>query len=608
MSNLLLVPQEILEEVIKLLDHKSAINLLHSCGIIYSKLEGNVRFWRHICQDFQLTNTEWMKDGCEESQRSVQSLKELYFNKRRIQNRLKGEDPLETERIHLDINSFRWGKRVKDHQKIVKWPRPKREGVGFMTLKKELIAENIFSVGVSEKFFVLILSNCQTFKSHISVWKLESGRVKFSYALTPTTTPYHLLPSLWLGCSEDLLVQGHLLILLASQAEQSNFFNEAQPCPGSPMLHVFDLNNEARLVGTYSPPRTYTRLLPLILKEGGGTRLIMHANYLLAVCPEVGVEYYTVEHEVSPRCVLRMFDLGPCMESEGHPQGADIVHQLECVEYYEVKGVMLRQPGAFMASDQKGPNIVLSFSKQMEGREALGQQILTLNIEERGGMGHSVRVYTQETEGFKRLPLLVGEGDIVSRREGVLIAASQHKDVFALMDASGVVLSKDLKGIVRNFIPVYGISEDWDTFFDELHLYQGNIVCMKTFQNRDMNIAGSKTTVLSVSSMSGNLLWKVNLTPGGGIDRFFLSPMFGNIFVSDARKAFVYCASTGHKVTVLQFPLYKRISKEMEVGETSPYAQTGFSVWDIRRIGDSICIVHDIERVNPVIADFISIC
>merc|ERR1711892_408004 len=140
MGSFLWLPQELLEEVVKQLDHKSAISLLHTCGIIYSKFEGNIRFWRHICQEFQLNNTEWMKSDDEDYLNSVQQLKDLYFNARRIKERLRGEDPLETERIHLDINSFRWGnKRVKDHQKVVKWPRPKREGVGFMTLKKELI-------------------------------------------------------------------------------------------------------------------------------------------------------------------------------------------------------------------------------------------------------------------------------------------------------------------------------------------------------------------------------------------------------------------------------------------------------------------------------------
>ena len=42
--------------------------------------------------------------------------------------------------------------------------------------------------------------------------------------------------------------------------------------------------------------------------------------------------------------------------------------------------------------------------------------------------------------------------------------------------------------------------------------------------------------------------------------------------------------------------------------DTSPYAQTGVSVWELRglRLGDRtvLAVVHDIERMNPNILDF----
>ena len=46
--------------------------------------------------------------------------------------------------------------------------------------------------------------------------------------------------------------------------------------------------------------------------------------------------------------------------------------------------------------------------------------------------------------------------------------------------------------------------------------------------------------------------------------------------------------------------------------DTSPYAQTGISVWDLQRLsgpGDSddaeekFVVVHDVERLNPIICD-----
>ena len=42
--------------------------------------------------------------------------------------------------------------------------------------------------------------------------------------------------------------------------------------------------------------------------------------------------------------------------------------------------------------------------------------------------------------------------------------------------------------------------------------------------------------------------------------------------------------------------------------DTSPYAQTGVSIWDLRgmRLGERnvLVVVHDIERINPNIVDF----
>ena len=46
--------------------------------------------------------------------------------------------------------------------------------------------------------------------------------------------------------------------------------------------------------------------------------------------------------------------------------------------------------------------------------------------------------------------------------------------------------------------------------------------------------------------------------------------------------------------------------------DTSPYAQTGVSVWDIRRLRtpralERLLVIHDIERLNPVICDLYTI-
>ena len=57
----------------------------------------------------------------------------------------------------------------------------------------------------------------------------------------------------------------------------------------------------------------------------------------------------------------------------------------------------------------------------------------------------------------------------------------------------------------------------------------------------------------------------------------------------------------------LFYPNYERHLPELDVlnEDTSPYAQTGFSIWDIKCVQNQILIVHDIERCAPVIYDAI---
>ena len=74
---------------------------------------------------------------------------------------------------------------------------------------------------------------------------------------------------------------------------------------------------------------------------------------------QVPRNYYQHEHEAQPRIVLRFFDLSSIRFSENE----EAIHQLEALAEYIIEDVAMKQPYSFMASDQKGPNIVLSFSK-----------------------------------------------------------------------------------------------------------------------------------------------------------------------------------------------------------------------------------------------------
>ena len=165
------------------------------------------------------------------------------------------------------------------------------------------------------------------------------------------------------------------------------------------------------------------------------------------------------------------------------------------------------------------------------------------------------------------------------------------------MDAAGLV-TIHTNNSFHQFFPVYGVCDDFDTNFDELHIYNNKIITLKIFQNREMSL-GSKHNILAVSSFSGELLWKKNasIVLSSSDERLYLSPMFQSIFLSDAKKSVVYNLKSGKIKNTLQYPKYKRQSKELQSTdpEVSAYAQTGFSVWELRYWSygghDSECMV-----------------
>ena len=59
---------------------------------------------------------------------------------------------------------------------------------------------------------------------------------------------------------------------------------------------------------------------------------------------------------------------------------------------------------------------------------------------------------------------------------------------------------------------MYGLCDDFDTYYDEIHIYNDRIVILKTFLNMELSL-GRKNTFLTVSDTKGHLLWKINTNP-----------------------------------------------------------------------------------------------
>ena len=221
---------------------------------------------------------------------------------------------------------------------------------------------------------MLVLSSTTTLKSYVTVWSTEH----------PMTCSHSLSsPDLgvWLACSEDLLIAGDILVLLASPARPSNYVGGAAPT-SSQLILFYNLRRRTSL-GGFSLPDQFVRFLPQILKDGGGSKLFHWKGTILAVSPEIANDYYQSQPELEGRIMLRFFDCNLL-------SGCGTEKSLQIGEYV-VSGVALKLPYAFMASDQKGPNIVLSFSKQHT--DHLSQQFLILSLENQSELLRSIRTF-----------------------------------------------------------------------------------------------------------------------------------------------------------------------------------------------------------------------
>ena len=283
------IPPEMLDMIVKNLDANSSISLSLTSKCMICKLHESKFFWEHLCRKRGIDSSELTVNVCQEDRQNVELWRKLYQNAALINNNLIQSSQLPAKRILLDLTKIGTSKNLNTdhHQKIVEYPlEPNVKAVhNYKTLRKKLISESIICYGISDLYFIVIVSNCQTYQSSFSVWSLQDGDVVFQYSLSPLCSPHSPLPQLWLACSEDVLVVDHLLILVASPAKTSPFYNEASPL-NCDLITVFDLDRR-RTIAHYRLQTGFVRFLPIILKDGGGSKILHWNGLLVAVCPEV---------------------------------------------------------------------------------------------------------------------------------------------------------------------------------------------------------------------------------------------------------------------------------------------------------------------------------
>ena len=138
-------------------------------------------------------------------------------------------------------------------------------------------------------------------------------------------------------------------------------------------------------------------------------------------------------------------------------------------------------------------------------------------------------------------------------------------------------------------------------------------------------IRGGSSQILLVDLLTLNLVWTLKpseLTSLNHDDRYYLHCDFDLVWLSDSKGVIFLSLTSGKQIGNLVYPSFEKVIPEIcwLDEDSSPYAQTGNSVWEIgsyiatkcirnqKQQQPFIVIVHDIERCNPVAADILVTC
>ena len=390
------LPPELLLLISSFLPPVSSLALSCTCKKIHHDLSETPSFWKRVCRDLDLFGEEWNEDNGSNNKNTLSDLKGRFVRWKHAERGLRRKEDLRAQRINFDINAQRSVKfSVIKNQRIQTFPEEAGLRLDLKTLKQSHIAQNVFSCDISDQYFVLIISDTETFNSRVTVWTVGK-EISFAYGLTPNTHPDHELVNFWLFSAEDMRVHKNLLILMATKVEPSPFFNESRPI-NSELLHIYNLDREPSspsfLVARYRLPPPWLRLVPQILKAGGGLRLSVWDDMLLAVCPLVKEEYYRHGLEKDQaKLDIKVFRLPSTAATEQE----QLVKELQPLWEHTVEQTCPLLPISYMACDQKAAHMVLAFSKlPLDPGFPLTQQFITLTLKEDGN--ETIAVHTNRT-------------------------------------------------------------------------------------------------------------------------------------------------------------------------------------------------------------------
>ena len=273
--------------------------------------------------------------------------------------------------------------------------------------------------------------------------------------------------------------------------------------------------------------------------------------------------------------------------------------------------------GQLFCSDQQGPHLVLAFFAEKLGLSSYATKVITIDL---------------QSLDIEFIPVSSGAINLdlpVSGIQLFLTAATEYK-----RDKASFLhhyrQRREGRPLVIILFPDGNLTtssaEKYEDILMRSPLQHGNPrykICKELWHHSELCTLDNKILVMHelpnvgrlvyATDLQLSLLWSMELDKrvGSPLDqRLFLYASHGLVWLSNAVGCLLLDCSNGREMGTLRYPDYSRVLPELESlnEDTSPYAQTGFSVWSVAFSSkDSIMIVHDIERCSPTIADRIKL-
>ena len=508
-----------------------------------------------------------------------------------------GKDRGERLRFQYSLDRRR-GFVATDNEEEATWrsrsswqPRQSKPRTNSKEWARKQITNGTFAFALEPQSDQFVLVHTLNGKHFCSVTKVRLGlEEESSTASSSFHLPYEVM-------GQDLLLHDRLLFLMPLSKKRNSKQDDKL------ILLVLDL---AKNEGYEEKARFYWpsgRRPPNVYKESGERRLYAYGNRLVQILPCEDIWN------------LLLYDISQMQLISTVPLKVDpsVIGQLFC-------------------ADQQGPHLLLAFfgEKHLESN-TYPAKVVTFDFEGEASSSAHKELLEVKTANTGRFDLDVPVAHIQlflcatsdyqidlgeSPRKSSLYHYQDRRIhsrpnrqplVIFLFPSGHLSSNATYQDLILPLPPAqYPVaSECWE--HNELLVKDTRVFVMHKIQQRD---------VVYCTDLNLQLLWTLQvdsaqsllLQPRPRQQRLFLYASHGCVWLSDAQGCLLVDQEKGLVRGHYSYPKYTRQLPELESlhEDTSPYAQTGFSIWHIQAVKNVLYIVHDIERCSPVILDKIT--